>query len=101
VEMEDIQRVYREHGLIVAGHAARRMKERHILREEIVETIEHGEIIEAYLREEPLPRYLILKCICDGKPLHVLFGASETELDLITAYRPDPMKWDDTFRYRR
>lgn len=53
------------------------------------------------MEDEPLPRYLILNYVCDGRPLYVVLGASEQEIDLITVYRPDPLKWDETLRYRR
>lgn len=77
------------------------MTERGIEPIEIRAAILHGEIIESDFTAEPCPRYLILNFIRKGKPLHVVLGVTQDEIDVITTYRPDPMRWDGTFRYRR
>ncbi len=101
MEIEDIRKVYADHGMKIVGHAERRMRERHIELYEIRDAILHGEIIEARYDEEPRPRYLILKAAKGCAPLHVILGVDWRTVDVITAYRPNPQKWDSTFRYRR
>ena len=101
MEIEDIQRIYREYGATITDHANQRMMERDIESIEIRDAIFYGEIIENDFTAEPYPRYLILSCVRQGKPLHVVLGVTHDEIDVVTAYRPDPMRWDSTFRYRR
>lgn len=101
MEIEDIRKIYREYGVTITDHADQRMTERGIEPVEIRDAILHGEIIENDYTAEPYPRYLILSCIREGKPLHVVLGVTQDAIDVVTAYRPDPMRWDSTFRYRR
>ena len=85
--------VYRE-------HAIKRMFERDILEEDIEDTINNGDIIEAYLDDKPYSSFLVLK-ICD-KPLHVVFAKNQedNEIIIITAYYPDKEKWSDDYKRR-
>jgi hypothetical protein len=39
-----------------------------------------------------------------GQPIHVVWGiprGSDSPAVVVTAYRPDPAKWDETWRKRR
>lgn len=101
MEIEDIRKIYHEYGVTMTDHADQRMAERGIEPIEIRDAILHGEIIENDYAAAPHPRYLILSCIRAGKPLHVVLGVERDEIDVVTAYRPDPARWDSTFRYRR
>jgi hypothetical protein len=88
--------------LFIRVHAARRMMERGISMEEVEHVIEGGEVIEQYLDDEPFPSRLILGSP-SGSALHVV-AANEIDTDIthvITAYRPNPDKWEDGFRRRK
>lgn len=88
--------------LFLRLHAARRMLERNISMEEIEHIVESGEIIEDYPDDTPFPSRLLLGTP-KSRPLHVV-AADETDSDVthvITAYQPDPEKWDDGFRRRK
>jgi hypothetical protein len=88
--------------LFIRLHAARRMMERGIGIDEIERVVESGKAIESYPEDEPFPSRLLLGW-SGSRPLHVV-AADETETDIthvITAYRPDPDKWEDGFERRK
>ena len=80
-------------------HALTRMLQRDISREEVKAAILHGKVIENYPQDYPYPSCLILHI--QGKPLHVVCGAGDGELWIITVYRPDPSQWENDFATRK
>ncbi len=75
---------------------------RGITEEEVHRVIEHGEVIETYPRDTPLPSRLALGWIMH-RPIHVVM-AREPETDtiiVITTYEPDTERWLPGFRRRR
>jgi hypothetical protein len=87
--------------VIFRVHALRRMFERNIGVDEIVEAIEAGETIESYPEDTPCPSRLILAWV-GGQPLHVVVADSQAggEVIVITTYRPEPGAWNADFRKR-
>ena len=85
--------IYRE-------HAIQRMFERDILEADVEDTIQHGQIIEAYPDDKPFPSFLALKFF--PEPLHVVFAADKKseQTIVITAYRPDQEKWSNDYKKR-
>ena len=82
-------------------HAVTRYQERGITRDEIINCIEHGEVIEEYPDDYPHPSCLIFHIVIVGKPLHVVVGHDEEYVYVITAYRPSLDKWKNGFRERK
>lgn len=83
-------------------HAAKRMVHRRIRMAEVEQALAEGEVIEEYPEDEPFPSRLILGWIA-GRPLHIV-AADDAEGDVthvVTAYEPDPERWDDGFRKRK
>jgi hypothetical protein len=40
--------------------------------------------------------------IIEGRPLHLVAATAPTgTIFVVTVYRPDPTRWDETFRIRR
>ena len=77
-------------------HAASRILQRGITRQEVKEAIMTGEIIEDYPDDYPYPSNLIL-----GKSLHVVCGIGEGRVWIITAYRPSMDKWEKDLKTRK
>jgi hypothetical protein len=87
--------------LIFRVHAIRRMFERRITEQDVRHVLDNGEIIEDYPDDTPYPSRLILGW-CGRRPLHIVVAhnADEDTTIIITAYEPDPQRWDETFRTR-
>ena len=81
--------------VILTGHATRRLSERGIGKNEILETLRSGEIIEDYREDKPYPSVLILGVI-DARSLHVVVAvdAEEGLCIVVTVYSPDPSEWE-------
>jgi len=78
------------------------MIQRRIAIADIAYVVDKGVIIEEYPDETPYPSSLLLGWI-GGRPLHVV-SADEKDSDfthIITAYFPDPKKWDKEFKRRK
>lgn len=88
--------------IVFSGHAIRRIFERALGRDAILEVMRTGEVIAEYLDDSPHPSYLLLGFVA-GKPVHVVVAreAESRRCFVVTAYRPDPSLWSDDFRMRR
>ena len=65
------------------------------------QAIRNGSIIEDYPDDYPYPSCLILGYAEDEQPLHLVCGAGEGTLFIITAYRPSPEKWEADWKTRK
>jgi len=102
IEITQIQLLISESKIIWTEHIAIRLRERGIKREELIECIKNGEIIEQYPDDTPYPSCLISGFCKAGKPLHVVIGLDYGVLCcMITAYRPSLDKWEEDFKTRK
>ena len=83
-------------------HATRRMFQRHISAEEVAFILTHGQVIERYKEDFPLPSVLLNGRTAANRPLHVVVGINvdEQKLVIITTYEPDALQWADNFSRR-
>jgi hypothetical protein len=89
-------------GLTFTKHASDRMGEQAIRPSEVRDVLTTGEVIEAYPDDRPFPSRLMLGWV-EGRPLHVVaaYRADDDETIVITAYEPDPARWERGFRVRK
>jgi hypothetical protein len=83
-------------------HATRRMFQRHIGADEVTFILTHGQVIERYEEDFPLPSVLLHGRTTANRPLHVVVGINvdEQKLVIITTYEPDALQWADNFSRR-
>lgn len=70
---------------------------------EIVAGLANGILVEEYPGYAKGPCALFLQKDSHGNPVHVVWGIPKDYDEpavLVTAYRPDPRKWDRTYRMR-
>jgi len=75
-----------------------------LLVREMVEGVGNAELVEDYPGYPKGPCVLLLQRTRDGRLAHTVWGlpAGQTEpAVLVTAYLPDPAKWEPGFRRRR
>lgn len=83
-------------------HVNMRLGARPISRQTILGAVDSFEVIEEYPDDKYLPSYLI-RAAHGELALHVQI-ATDVVLDnirIVTAYKPDPGKWDREFKTRR
>lgn len=70
---------------------------------EVVAGAENGIVVEAYPDYPKGPCALFLQHDNSAQPVHVVWGIPrdyDEPVVLVTAYRPDPVQWDRTYRKR-
>ena len=75
-----------------------------LLARELIEGVETAEIIEDYPNYPKGPCVLVLQQTKDGRSVHTVWGLPSGRTNqavLITAYLPDPEKWEPGFKRRR
>ncbi|OGF66828.1 MAG: hypothetical protein A2Y62_10620 [Candidatus Fischerbacteria bacterium RBG_13_37_8] len=97
-----LKRAIKRNAIEWQRHALERMMERGIYRDEIMEVLLHGEIIEDYPDDKPYPSALILGCI-KNQPFHVVVALDSASCYcfIITAYKPDIYHFESNHKTRR
>ncbi|MCF8256125.1 MAG: DUF4258 domain-containing protein [Flavobacteriales bacterium] len=66
---------------------------------EVVDAVVHGDIIEDYPEDRRGQSCLMFHE--KDRPLHVVCAPKANYLAIITAYRPDPQKWEKDLKTRK
>ncbi len=101
IDIGILRKYYLDDRVLVSEHAAMRFKQRGLKAKDIRAAVNTGEIIEQYLDDYPFPSCLIIGKSEDGKWIHVVMSDEGSMSRIITAYYPDPEKWNDDFKTRK
>jgi len=101
VDPFEVQRLCQANAVKWTSHVAQRLILRNISPDEVIDVLMHGEIIEQYPTDYPYPSCLVFSVVHHQRPLHVVCSIGEEQVFIITAYEPDPNRWDDSFKYRK
>lgn len=84
-------------------HAVQELVDDGLLIEPIIRSIFGAIVVEDYPAYHKGPAVLVLQSDEYGEPIHLVWGIPKGESEpavLITAYRPDPQRWDASFTRR-
>ena len=101
MEITELQKLCESGAIKWTTHVLARLQERGIEPSDMKNCIATGRIIEQYPDDYPYPSCLVLGVTVAGKVLHVVVGVGVGYLWLITAYYPDPSKWNEDFSIRK
>lgn len=94
MSLVEIQSRIQEEAYRVSDHAIKRMIQKSIEQDEVVESIMSGEIIEEYPQDKYSPSCLIYGKTRAGRELHVQVSLPP-KVVVITTYPPNPDEWID------
>ena len=89
--------------ILISEHGYMELAEDRLLVKELIDGFEEAIIVEEYLDYPKGPCILLLQKDASGNPVHAVWGIpknKEKPAVLITAYKPDPLCWDETFMRR-
>ena len=92
-----------EGDFLISEHGYTELAEDSLTAKEVISGIEKAKIIEEYPEYPKGPCLLLLQKDSYGKPIHAVWGIpknQEKPAVLITAYKPDPLRWDKSFTRR-
>ena len=101
LNINNIKQMVKDGKIRWTNHVIVRLLQRNITQEDIENALLNGEIIEEYENDYPYPSFLVYGMNLNNKVLHIVCGANETELWVITAYYPDNIKWEDDLKTRK
>jgi hypothetical protein len=88
----------------ISEHGYDELAEDRLTAREVLSGIPDAVVIEEYLDYPKGPCVLFLQKDKGGAPIHVVWGiprGHEKPVVLVTAYRPDPERWDQSYTRRR
>ena len=100
LDIDRIRDKCRDGAIRWSAHSAARMLQRGISREDVVNCIMSGEIIEQYPEHWLNPACLIFGLDAGANALHVVAGVDEY-VHIVTAYRPDSASFMPDMKTRR
>lgn len=88
----------------ISEHGYDELSEDQLTAREVIAGIEEAVVVEEYLSYPKGPSILLLQKDSSGAPVHVVWGVPkghDKPAVLVTAYRPDPERWDEAFLKRK
>lgn len=86
-----------------SDHGLQRLGEENIIASDLVDGIDSAVVVEDYPDYHAGPCVLVLQPDHEG-PVHALWGlekGTDRPAVLVTAYRPEPERWQDDYRTRK
>jgi hypothetical protein len=94
----------RNNRVLISHHGYEEMAYDDILFRDVIERVAEGVVVEEYPDYHKGPCVLVLQKDRSGRLIHVVWGIPKNEpplAALVTAYRPDPARWEHDFIRRK
>jgi len=100
---ERVSALVRTGDVLISEHAYDELGDDGVTAREVLGSVEKAVIVDEYPEYPKGPCVLLLQRDRTGSPIHVVWGIPkgyDRPVVLVTAYRPDPGRWDETFTRR-
>lgn len=102
--VDQVRALARAGDVRISEHGYDELAEDGLTAREVLGGVVEAVVVEEYPNYPKGPCGLFLQKDRDGTPIHVVWGipkGHDKPLVLVTAYRPNPRQWDETFMRRR
>ncbi|MBN1188969.1 MAG: DUF4258 domain-containing protein [Dehalococcoidales bacterium] len=102
--LEQIIKLIEQGQVIISEHGYNEIVADKLYVRDIILAVNASMIIEEYPEYSRGPCVLVLQRDREGQPVHVVWGipkGKKSPAVLVTAYRPDPERWEENFLRRR
>lgn len=102
--LESVQRLVGNNEVRISDHGWNKLETDDISLRDVVAGLAEAVVVEDYPDARRGPSVLVLQQDPTYKPVHILWGIPKGHRSpavLVTAYRPDPSKWDENFLRRK
>jgi hypothetical protein len=102
--LANIQRLILQGQVNISDHGYNELAEDGLFVHIIISSIKKAIIVEEYPDYPKGPCILVLQEDREGQPVHVVWGIPKGKTSpavLVTAYRPDPKRWEEGFLRRK
>lgn len=102
--VERVRALIRAGDVRISEHGYDELAEDGLSVREVLSGVPEAVVVEEYLNYPKGPCVLFLQMDRTGAAIHVVWGipkGHDTPVVLVTAYRPDPERWDQIFMRRR
>lgn len=99
-----IKRLGRTGAVRISEHGWDELEADDILVRDVVDGLSSAVVLEDYPEFGKGPSVLVLEYNRESEPIHVVWGipkGHDSPAVLVTAYRPDPSKWENDFKRRK
>jgi len=102
--VEQVRALIRAGDVRISEHGYNELAEDGLTAREVLGSVEDAVVVEEYPRFAKGRCALFLQKDRTGEPIHVVWGipkGHDRPAVLVTAYRPEPERWDETLTRRR
>lgn len=102
--LQQVRALIRVEEVRISDHGYDELAEDQLTAREVVAGVPEAVVVEEYPSYPKGPSILLLQKDRAGHPIHVLWGIPrgyDKPVVLVTAYRPDPERWNKGFTKRR
>ncbi|RXK85087.1 DUF4258 domain-containing protein [Chlorobaculum sp. 24CR] len=101
---QEIRQLVAAKEVIISSHGYDELAADNIFVQDVLDSVNSATVVEEYPDFHKGPCVLLLQKDRDQKPVHVVWGIPKGKTSpavLITAYRPDPDRWEEDFTRRK